>query len=195
MEAASKKMEAAQQRGDSAAATQAASALVGAALGGDATVEALAPERMRALLPDSLGGLARSQISAERHAALGMQFSEAEAQYNDDQGHSIDLKIQDTGGARGLVALAGWAAAEEEKQTPAGYEKTYKSGDRIVHEEWRGPAGQNAMGDGEYAVIVGQRYAVQATGQVADIDMLKSAVSSVDLAKLESLKNEGVRAK
>jgi hypothetical protein len=194
MGAASQKMQAAQQRGDSAAAAQAASALVGAALGGDTTVQALAPERMRAFLPDSLGGLARSQISAERRAALGLQLSEAEAQYNDDQGHSIQLKIQDTGGASGLISLASWAAVEEDKQTPTGYEKTYKSGDRMVHEQWNVPAGQNGMGYGEYAVIVGQRYAVAATGQVADIDMLKSAVASVDLAKLESLKKQGAHA-
>jgi hypothetical protein len=194
MEAASQQMQAAQKRGDSAAATQAASALVGAALGGDATVQALAPERIRAFLPASLGGLARSQISAERHAALGMQLSEAEAQYKDDQGHSINLKIQDVGGASGLVSLASWAAVEEDKQTSTGYEKTYKSGDRMVHEQWNVPSGGNAAGYGEYAVIVGQRYAVEASGQVADIDMLKSAVTSVDLAGLESLKNEGTHA-
>jgi hypothetical protein len=64
----------------------------------------------------------------------------------------------------------------------------------MVHEQWNQPAGQSGTGYGEYAVIVGQRYSVQASGRVANIDMLKSAVASVDLAKLESLRNEGVRA-
>jgi hypothetical protein len=80
------------------------------------------------------------------------------------------------------------------KSRPAGYE-TYKSGNRMMHEQWAQPACQDAMGDGQYAITVGQRYAVQAIRQVADIDMLRSAVASVDLAKLESLKNEGIRAK
>jgi hypothetical protein len=193
LEAASQKMEAAQKRGDSAAASQAAGALIGAALGGDGTVQALAPDRLREFLPGSLGGLARSQTSAERHAVLGIQSSQAEAQYNDNAGHSIKLQIQDSGGANGLVSLVGWASVEEDKQTASGYEKTYKTGDRMVHEQWN-PAGQNGTGYGEYAVIVGQRYNVQASGRVANIDMLKSAVASVDLAKLESLRNEGVRA-
>lgn len=192
LEAASQKMQDAQERGDSEAAAQAAGKLVGAAIGGDVRVEALAPERIRSLLPTSLGGLARGEIAAERHAAFGIKVSVAEAQYNDDRGHSIRLKIQDTGGVSGLVSLVSWIAVEEDKQTPAGYEKTYKAGNRMTHERWSRPTGQNTMGYGEYGVIVGERFAVQASGQVVDIDTLRSAVGSVDLARLESLKNEGV---
>ena len=196
LEAASQKMQAAQQRGDYAAAGQAAGALVGATLGVDATVEALAPERIRAFLPASLGGLARGPISVQRGLIpLVTRFSEAQAQYSDGRGHSIRLRIRDTGGASGLVSLASWLGVEEEKQTPAGYRKTYKSGNRMVSEQWNAPAGQNTLGYGEYTLIVGQRYLVQASGQVADIDTLKGAVGSVDLATLESLSNEGVHAK
>jgi len=196
LEAASQKMQAAQQRGDYAAAGQAAGALVGATLGVDATVEALAPERIRAFLPASLGSLARGPISVQRGLIpLVTRFSEAQAQYSDGRGHSIRLRIRDTGGASGLVSLASWLGVEEEKQTPAGFRKTYKSGNRMVSEQWNTPAGQNTLGYGEYTLIVGQRYLVQASGQVADIDTLKGAVGSVDLATLESLSNEGVHAK
>src|SRR6185437_1280476 len=195
MQAASQKMQAAQQRGDTAAATSAAGAVLGAALGGgNATVQALAPERIREFLPASLGSMARRQISAERNTALGLQVSHAEAQYADDKGQDITLKIADTGGARGLVSFASWASVEQEKQTSTGYEKTYKSGERIVHERWDSPSGQSSAGYGEYAVIVGQRYSVEASGRVAGIDALKSAVANVDLARLESLRNEGVTA-
>lgn len=54
--------------------------------------------------------------------------------------------------------------------------------------------GTETMGYGEYNVVVGQRYAVQASGNVDDIGTLRSAVGSVDLATLESLRNEGVHA-
>jgi len=192
--AASQKMQAAEQRGDNAAAASAAGAVLGAALGGgNATVQALAPDRIREFLPASLGSLARREISAERNAALGLQISHAEAQYADDKGQDITLKIADTGGARGLMSLANWASVEQEKQTSTGYEKTYKSGDRMVHERWDS-TGQSGVGYGEYAIIVGQRYSVEASGRVADIEVLKSAVANVDLAKLESLRNEGVHA-
>lgn len=193
VQAASQKMDAAQRRGDSAAAASAAGAVLGAALGGgSASVQALAPERIREFLPASVGPLARREISAERNAALGLQVSHAEAQYGDDKGHDITLKISDTGSARGLVSLVNWASVEEEKETSTGYEKTYKSGDRMVHEKWDSSGGQNGGGYGEYAVIVGQRYSVEASGRVPGIDMLKSAVANIDLARLESMKNEGV---
>jgi len=196
LQAASDKVQAAQRRGDYAAAGQATGALVGATLGIDATVEALAPERIRAFLPTSLGGLVRGPISAQRGLTpLVTRYSEAQAQYSDGRGHSIRLKIADTGGASGLASLASWLGVEEDKETPAGYRKTYKSDNRMVSEQWNTPAGQNALGYGEYTLIVGQRYLVQASGQVTDIDTLKGAVGSVDLATLESLRNEGVQAK
>jgi hypothetical protein len=69
-----------------------------------------------------------------------------------------------------------------------GYERTYKSNNRTVHEHWIRTSGQNAMDYGEYDVIVGQRYIVNASGQVAAIDTLRSAVESMDLARLESLR-------
>ena len=192
LQAGTLKMQGAEQRGDSLATAHSASRLVGAALAGDATAEPLDPERIRAFLPSTVGRLMRVQISAERRCTpLGNELSEAQAQYNDGRGHLIDLKIGDGGGASGLVWLASWLAGEEDKRTPAGHEKTYKSGDRMVSERWNPPAGPNAMGYGEYAVTVGQRYVVQASGQVADIETLRSVVGSVDLAKLESPKTEG----
>lgn len=195
VQSASQKMQAAQQSGDSAAAASAVGALLGAALGGgNAKVQALAPERIREFLPASLGDLTRRQISSERNSAMGLQVSHAEAEYGDDKGHDLTLKIADTGGARGLLSLATWSSAEEDKQTATGYEKTYKSGDRMVHERWDSPTDQSGAGYGEYAVIVGERYSVEASGRVAGIEVLKSAVANVDLAKLDALKNEGVSA-
>jgi hypothetical protein len=182
-------MQAAQQRGDSEAAAQAAGTLVGTALGGDATLKALAPERLSSLLPASLGSLPRGgPDSAYRDTAFGIQFSEAAAHYDDGRGQSIRVSIQDTGGMSGLVSLASWLATEEDTQTPTGYERTYKSNNRTVHEHWIRTSGQNAMGYGEYDVTVGQRYIVKVSGQVAAIDTLRSAVESMDLARLESLR-------
>ena len=43
-------------------------------------------------------------------------------------------------------------------------------------------------------MIVGKRFTVKARGSVDDIDQLKQAVNSVDLDKLESMKNAGVKS-
>jgi hypothetical protein len=189
-ERAAKDMEAAQKSGDPAAAAQAAGGVLAAVLGGGkGQVEALAPDRIKAFLPESVAGLARTEVSAERNGAIGMQVSEAEAQYSDAGGQSIRLKVTDLGGAAGLAALAGWANIEADRQTQTGYDKTYKSGGRMVHEQW-----DNGSNSGEYTLIVADRFSVEASGSAASVDVLKSAVSSIDLGGLEALRNEGVKA-
>ena len=63
-----------------------------------------------------------------------------------------------------------------------------------MHEKWDPPAGSSGTGYGEYAIVVDQRYVVEASGKVAGIDKLKSAVRRIDVAKLASLQSKGARA-
>ncbi len=189
MEEAGKRAEEAQKSGNPAAAAQAAGGVLAAALGGGKAVEALAPDRIKTFLPETLGGLARTEISAERNGAAGIQVSQAEASYSDNGQQNIRLKVADLGGAAGLAALASWANVEEDRQTQTGYEKTYRSGGRIIHEQW-----DNASKYGEYSVVVGDRFSVEASGSAASMDALKSAVAGIDLGGLEALRNEGVKA-
>jgi hypothetical protein len=188
MEKAGKDMDAAQKSGDANAQADAAKQMMGAVFGGgQGQVEALDPARIKAFLPASLAGLTRTEVSAERNAAMGLQISEAQATYGDGN-RAIRVEIQDLGGAGGLMALAGWAGVEQEKETATGYEKTYKAGGRMVHEEW-----DRDRGRGEYAVIVASRFSVKATGAAGDIGALKAAVGSVNLDALEDLRGEGVK--
>jgi hypothetical protein len=155
---------------------------------GGVNVEALAPDQIKAFLPDNLGSLKRSSLSAERSSAMGMQISQASASYAADNGQHITLEVSDTGGAKGFMSLAAAMAPEEEKQTDHGYEKTYSADGNLVHEEW-----DTQSKYGEYSVVVGKRFTVKANGNVDSIDQLKQAVASIDLAKLESLKDAGVK--
>lgn len=188
-EQAGKEMQAAQQSGNSAAQTAAMGKMVGAVTGSDGKVEALAPDQIKAFLPDSLGSLKRTSLSAERNTAMGMQISEATADYSADNGQHITLEVSDTGSAMGLMAMASAMAPEEEKQTDHGYEKTYTAGGNLVHEVWN-----SQSKSGEYSVIVGKRFTVKASGNADGIEQLKQAVASVDLSKLAALKNSGVQS-
>lgn len=188
-EQASKQMEQAQKSGDKDAQAAAMGQMMGAVAGTDANVEALAPDQIKAFLPDNLGNLKRSSLSAERNKAMGMQISRAEAEYSDDGGQHINLEVSDTGGAKGLMSLASAMAPEEEKQTDHGYEKTYSDGGNLIHETW-----DTQSKSGEYSVVVGKRFTVKADGHVDSIDQLKQAVGSIDLGKLESLKDAGVKS-
>jgi hypothetical protein len=125
--------------------------------------------------------LPRTSVSAERSGALGFEVSEASADYGDAAGRQLRLEINDTGGASGLIAFASWASAEEERQWDGGYERTYRSDGRMVHERWDSGASR-----GEYDVIVGNRFAIEIEGEAASMDELKSALAGVDVAGLEA---------
>lgn len=182
---ASKELEAAQKSGDTAAQQ----AAMGKMMGADSHVQSIAPDIIKALLPDSVDGLKRTNLSAARNNAMGVQLTTAKAQYSDDQGHSVELEVADTGSMRGMMAMASAMAPETENQTDHGYDKTYTTNGRLFHEAW-----DNNAKSGEYGVVVAQRFSVKASGNPDNIDALKKAVNSVDLDKLESLKNEGATA-
>jgi hypothetical protein len=190
MAAAGKQLESAQKSGDSQAAANAVGQMMTAAVSGGQQVEALAPDRLKAFLPDTLGGLKRTEASAERNGALGMQVATATARYGDNSGgRSLKLEVTDMGSVKGVLAVASHANVEEDRQTETGYVKTYHQGNSMIHEQW-----DNASKEGEYSAVVADRFMVKVEGTGTSIDDLKSALGSVDVAGLAALKNDGVKA-
>lgn len=189
MAAAGKQLESAQKSGDTQSAANAVGQMMASAVSGGQQVEALAPDRLKAFLPDTLGGLKRTEASAERNGALGMQVATATARYEDGSGgRSLKLEVTDMGGAKGVLAVATHANSEEDRQTDTGYVKTYHQGGSMVHEQW-----DNASREGEYSAVVADRFMVKVEGSGPSIDVLKSALGGVDMAGLAALKNEGVK--
>lgn len=188
MEEAGKKLEAAQKSGDQQAQTDALSEMMGAALGGGGgAVEALPADRLKPFLPETLDGLQRTDFSVERNTAMGIQVSQARATYATDDGdRSVDVEIVDTGSARGLLALAGFAGGESESESDGTIERTYRDDGRLVREYW-----DRNSGSGEYSLVVGDRFTVKVAGSADDIGDLKEAAEDLDLSGLEALKDEG----
>jgi hypothetical protein len=182
IEAAGKAVDESAKQNNGAPSAAAVGALVGAVVAGNKPgVTALPPDQLKNFLPETLAGLPRTAVSASRDAALGFEVAEASADYSDGAGKNLKLKINDTGGAQGLVALASWADVEEQKEWQGGYEKTYRDGGRIVHERW-----DSSSETGEYGVIVGQRFAVGVSGSARSMDELKAAHGSINVAALEA---------
>lgn len=188
MEAAGKKLEEAQKSGDQAAQQEALKTMMGAAFNGGQQVESLAPDRLKAFVPDELGGLSRSSIAAERNAAMGIQISQANATYSDDSGRELRLEITDAGTAKGLLGLAGWAGMEGEREENGRYEKTFRDDGKLIHEEW-----DSNDSTGEYAVVVGDRFTVKVAGAAGSVQELRDAVEALDLDGLADLRTEGVK--
>ena len=189
MEEASKKMEAAKASGNPQAAAAVAMAGVAAAMNGGKAVEALDSAALKAFVPETFAGLAKTSSKSEKTNALGMAVSTAEASYGDGSGKSINLEISDTGSAAGFLAIAGMVKVEGEKEDANGSEKNYKSNGRMIHERSSKTGGSN-----EFSIVLGERFTVKATGRGITLGDVKSAVNSLDLGKLEGLKNAGVTA-
>jgi len=184
MEEASKQMEAAQKSGDPAvagqAAGQAAAAMLGALTGNPARQVVPAAD-LKALLPESIGGLKRESFEAQSGGAMGFTGSTARAVYRGGE-QQISLSISDTGGMAGLMALAGWANMTTDRETDREVEKIYKQGSRTVREEFRKDGSRS-----EYMVILPNGLLVQADGDRVPLDQVKKAVVGVGLAKLEAI--------
>lgn len=190
MAAAGQQLDSAQKSGDTQAAANAVGQMMANAVSGGQHVEALPPDRLKAFLPDTLDGLRRTEASAERNGALGMQVATATARYGDENpgGRSLKLEVTDMGGAKGVLAVADRANIEEDRQTDTGYVKTYHQGGSMIHEQW-----DNTSKEGEYSAVVAERFMVKVEGSGPSIDALKSALNGVDMAGLAALKNEGVK--
>jgi hypothetical protein len=187
IEEANKKAEAAEKRGDSAGAAAAGMEALGILAGGGKRVEPVAVDQLTPLLPERFAGLPRTASNAERSGFAGIMIARAEATYEDGD-RSVRLEVTDTGGASGLAGLASWAGIQGERQDESGTERTQNVGGRVVHEKI-------AKGDGtnEFGVLVAQRFVVNAEGDRVSTEQLKAAVSALDLARLEAMKDVGVQ--
>ena len=171
LEEASKQMQASVDQAQSQAGGQIA----------EGAVQPVGAEVLQALLPASVAGYARGEVSSSSAGAAGLSVSEAEGRYAKGT-QSFTLQVTDMGGAAGLTAMAGAFNVQSNRTTSTGYEKVSTVGGRMTTEEW-----DSASKDGKYAVLVGGRFMVSADGQGASMSELKSAVTAVDFAMLERI--------
>jgi hypothetical protein len=186
-EESSKKVDAAGKAGDPNAQAAAALEGLGALLGGGKRVDPVGIDQLQPLVPDTFAGLAKRSSNAEKNGIAGLMVSKAEARYSDNADKSAELTISDTGGVSGLMAFAGWAGVEGAKDDDEGSERTHKVDGRLTHEKTSKTGGTN-----EYSVVLAERFVVSASGRGLDVNALKAAVGSLDLAKLEGMKSAGV---
>lgn len=184
MEEAGKKMEAAQKSGDPGKQMEAAMGALGTALSGGKGVDPVSIDKLKPFLPATVAGLPQTDQRSERSGVAGLMVAKAGATYAEANGKNrIDLEVVDTGGAAGLMGLASWMGVQSEKEDSNRRSSTRKEGNRVIHEEVDKRGGRS-----KYTVVVGERFVASAQGKGVDIDTLRSAVGSIDLAKLEALK-------
>ena len=185
LEESAKKAEAAEKRGDQGAQVAAAVEGLGTLLGGGKRVEPMALDQLKAFVPETFAGMPKRSSSAEK-TGFGITVAKAEAVYGDGAEKEVTLEVLDTGGASGLVGFASWMGVQEEKENDDGYERTQNVNGRFIHEK------MSKSGSNEFGVVMGSRFVVSARGRGVDVNALKAAITSLELGKLEAMKDVGV---
>ena len=171
--------------GKAEAAAQAADAAIQRALaegtGAQPTVQPVAAAQLQALFPGVVAGYTRGQVTATDAGAPGLTGSVARAAYARGPA-MIELTVTDMGGAAAFAQLASAFDVNASEQAGGRYEKAGKVDGRLTMEKYD-PAART----GEYAVLVAERFMVEATGRDVEMTDLKAAVGSLGFSRLEAL--------
>jgi hypothetical protein len=178
---------------DMAAAGGLLSAL-GGALGGNVRHEPVDFNTLKGMLPTSLPQMQRTDAEGTSQKPLGVKSSSATAEYSgSSSGESsnphLRIKISDMSGVSGLLEAASGLAPTGERQTDTGFEKDMVVNGRVIHEKY-----DRKSGDGEVSALIAKRFSVEVTGRGVDIAQLEKTLNTVDLARLESMKDAGAQA-
>jgi hypothetical protein len=185
LEDAAQELEEAASSGDLAGAADAMSDALEQAGGGE-RADPVPRERLRDLLPEDAGGMARRSISSESISQMGFAVSFAEAEYEGD-GSTVTVKVTDMGNFPGIAMMGlGWAMGEIDRESDTGYERT------ITYRGQRGYERYDTPGrSGQMQVLVADRFLVEGNGNNVEMDQVRSVLDDVDFGALERMRNEG----
>ncbi|MEP6549131.1 MAG: Yip1 family protein [Gammaproteobacteria bacterium] len=163
---------------------------LGGALGGSRRVDVVDFKTLTAMLPASLPGMKRTDARGENQGAVGVKTSSASGSYQGDNGASVHIEISDMSGVSGLMDLAGALVQNTTSESDSGFERDQTLDGRTVHEKYDAKARK-----GEASVMLAKRFQVEVTGDGVDMRALEQSLSKIDLARLESMKDQGGQAK
>lgn len=135
-------------------------------------------DRLQGMLPAALGAMTRTSMSTDTAGALG---SGAHARYENGES-SIELTIADSAMGGALANLGGAFGVSHTETTVSGYEKVGVVNGRMTQEKY-----DKSNRSGQYSIVVGKRFMVQATGSQVEMSDLKGAVNALNVGRLEAL--------
>lgn len=135
-------------------------------------------DTLKALLPDNIGPFTRTGFST---IAMGRAGSGVEGEYKLGE-QQFDLKVQDMLALSGLAGIGAAMGIEQEREDENGYERIGTVDGQWREEKWRINGNR-----GTYATLIADRFRVEASGRVENIDVLKGAVAAIDEGDLEDL--------
>jgi len=182
MEEAGKRMEEAQAKGDTAAAGKAMSEMFGAAMGGQGGTP-FSPDELQKYVPQTLGGMERTEFEARSDAAMGMNISSVTARYQGND-TSMNVKLQDIGSVPALaMAMGAWAQSTVNRETADEVERIFQRDGVSFKEEYRKDGSRSEM-----TMMLANGILLEFEGRNMDMDALRTAAARVDVKQLAAMK-------
>lgn len=184
MEAANRKMEAAQQSGDPAAAGAAMGEMLGAAMGGKGG-KPFTPEMLKGYVPNALGEFSRQSLDARSDSAMGMTFTSVTAGYGNNE-KSIEVKLQDLGAVPALaMAMGGWVNSTVDREDQHEVERIYKRDGATIKERYS-KDGSSA----EMSLMLANGVLVEVDGNNVDFKTISNVVAGLNVKGLAGLQRQ-----
>ena len=146
-------------------------------------VTPLTNDEIKSVIPETLDGMKRTEITVGDNTM--MQMTTAEAIYQNDESKSIRLNIMDGAGetGSGMIGLLMMGfTANTEKTTETGFEKiTEVNGTKMSVKENK--EGENVSSEIQF--VAKNRYLVSLDGEGFTYDELAKAANEIDLSKLK----------
>jgi len=162
----------------------------GEAMSGNSNVKTINFRELKNVLPEKAGGMPKQKSNGESSTAMGLNVSEAEAlYYNDNEDAEIKIKIVDMGSMSGFMKMGaiGWAMSDFDRETGSGFERTTRIDGHKAFEEYN-----NDRQRGEINIIVAERFLVEIRGRDIRFKYLKEAASDFDFGDLVDLAEDAV---
>lgn len=170
--------------GRAEAAGKAADAAIASALAqgpNRATLQPVSADTLSGMLPGTVAGFTRDEITSASARAGGMNTATARASYTRGEGQ-IDLTVTDLGGAAAFAQLSSAFNVNHSEPTGGKYERVGNVDGRLTSETF-----DPVERSGAYSVLVAERFMVEAEGRGVSMADLKAAVASVGFNRLEAM--------
>lgn len=167
--------------GTSVNVNQMESALAAAAAAGGGGATAVDPTRLQGFLPQTLpGGFTQTSLSSASAGAMGMNASQAEAEYQRGDAR-MTVTVVHMGAMGGIASMAGAMNVQESSQDANGYTRTSTVNGRVISEQVNRASNSVTYG------VVGRGVALTAEGSGITIDDARAAVDSIGIARVEAV--------
>ncbi len=156
---------------------------------GGRDVEPVEASVLRDFLPASLDGRTREQVESQKDGAMGFYVSTASARYPGDD-RLVEIALIDMGGLADPSMLGfAWEDERSSRETDGGYERMVTFDGYRAHEKY-----DRDTRRGEMVVLVADRFIVAVEGEGVPMTAVKDALSRIDLGRLETLRDAGLRS-